>query len=39
MTMYSIISLCARAHYLRDVEGKHQGHRLAFRNSNSLLEK
>ena len=26
----SRISLCARAHYLRYVEGKHQGHRIAF---------
>ena len=27
---YSLISLCARGHYLRYVEGKHQGHRIAF---------
>ena len=27
---YSRISLCAREHYLRYVEGKHQCHRIAF---------
>ena len=26
----SRISLCARSHYLRCVEGRHQGHRIAF---------
>ena len=24
------ISLCARAHYFRFVQGRHQGHRIAF---------
>ena len=27
---YSRISLCARGHYFMYVEGKHQGHRIAF---------
>ena len=27
---YTRISVCARVHYLRYVEGKHQGHRIAF---------
>ena len=27
---YSRISLCARGHYLRYIEGKYQGHRIAF---------
>ena len=31
-----LVSLCDRAHYLRDVEDKHQGHRIAFRISHIL---
>ena len=30
LNTYSRISLCAGAHFLRYVEGKHQGHRIAF---------
>ena len=34
---YSRISLCARGHYLRYVQGKHQGHRIALSDFKNLV--